>query len=84
MNISITLNRNTAPKLNCRVLVEAANGPTTKSGEKILQDRGILIFPDVFVNAGGVTVSYFEYLRNLDHVVPGQITKKVNTIHSYS
>lgn len=52
-----------AGRLDCRVVVEAANGPTTPAAERILAERGIEVVPDVLANAGGVTVSYFEWLQ---------------------
>jgi len=60
-------NQITAPRavsLDCRLVVEAANGPTTPEGESILERRGIEVIPDVLANAGGVIVSYFEWLQN--------------------
>jgi glutamate dehydrogenase (NAD(P)+) len=54
-----------AAKLNCRMLVEGANGPTDLEADAILGDRGILVVPDILANAGGVTVSYFEWLQGL-------------------
>ena len=54
-----------AEKIDCRVVVEAANSPTTPIGEKILAERGITVLPDMLVNAGGVVVSYFEWTQNL-------------------
>jgi len=53
-----------APRLACRLLVEGANGPTTPAAEAILADRGIPVVPDVLANAGGVTVSYFEWVQD--------------------
>jgi glutamate dehydrogenase (NAD(P)+) len=53
-----------AAKIRCRLLAEGANGPTTLEADEILVDRGILILPDVLANAGGVTVSYFEWVQN--------------------
>ena len=54
-----------APDLKCRLLVEAANGPTDLEADAILGQRGILVVPDILANAGGVTVSYFEWLQGL-------------------
>ncbi|HEX4363344.1 MAG TPA: Glu/Leu/Phe/Val dehydrogenase [Solirubrobacteraceae bacterium] len=53
-----------AARLDCKLVVEAANGPTTPEAETILRDRGILVVPDVLANAGGVTVSYFEWVQD--------------------
>jgi glutamate dehydrogenase (NAD(P)+) len=54
-----------APRIDTKLVVEGANGPTTIEGDAILVDRGILILPDVLTNAGGVTVSYFEWVQDL-------------------
>lgn len=72
-----SINKNNVEKLNCKIVAESANGPTTLAAEKYLIDKGVLILPDVLLNAGGVTVSYFEWLKNLEHVKPGTMTKKV-------
>lgn len=52
-------------------MAEGANGPTTPAGEEELEKKGILVLPDLLMNAGGVTVSYFEYVKNLGHIRPG-------------
>ncbi len=54
-----------AERLQCRIVVEAANGPTDLAGDAILDDRGIFVVPDILANAGGVTVSYFEWVQGL-------------------
>jgi glutamate dehydrogenase (NAD(P)+) len=59
------INEGNADSIKARVLVEGANGPTTHEAEPILKDRGILVVPDILANAGGVVVSYFEWLQNL-------------------
>jgi len=54
-----------APDLKARIVVEGANGPTTPAADRILHDRGIMVVPDILANAGGVTVSYFEWVQGL-------------------
>jgi glutamate dehydrogenase (NAD(P)+) len=61
------IHKQNADRLRCRVLVEGANSPTTPAADEILADKGILVVPDVMANAGGVVVSYFEWVQNLQH-----------------
>jgi len=53
-----------AERINCKVLAEGANGPTTAAADEILQSKGIFVIPDILANAGGVTVSYFEWVQD--------------------
>jgi glutamate dehydrogenase len=62
--ISGVINKHNASKINCQIVIEAANGPTTKEALGILDEREILVVPDILANAGGVVVSYFEWCQN--------------------
>lgn len=71
-----SLHKGNAHNIKCKAVFEGANGPTTFAAEKIFTDRGIICCPDMLVNGGGVTCSYFEWLKNLEHISPGKMTKK--------
>ncbi|MBA3422275.1 MAG: glutamate dehydrogenase [Thermoleophilaceae bacterium] len=57
-----------ADRLNCRMMIEGANSPTTPKADEILEDKGVYVIPDVMANAGGVVVSYFEWVQNMQHL----------------
>jgi glutamate dehydrogenase (NAD(P)+) len=57
-----------APKVRAKVIVEAANGPTTAEADKILSEKKVILVPDILANAGGVVVSYFEWVQNLQAI----------------
>lgn len=71
-----SLHAGNAELVQVKAIFEGANGPTTYAAETIFTRRGIVCAPDMLVNGGGVTCSYFEWLKNLDHVAPGRLTKK--------
>jgi glutamate dehydrogenase (NAD(P)+) len=72
------INRTNMSKINCRVVAEAANGPITPAADEYLRKRNVLVLPDIFMNAGGVTVSYFEWTKNLSHMRYGRLEKRVD------
>jgi glutamate dehydrogenase (NAD(P)+) len=72
------INGDNAPRVKAKLIGEAANGPLTPDADEILAKSGAIVVPDMYLNAGGVTVSYFEWLKNLSHVRYGRMEKRFN------
>ena len=69
-----------AMRIQARMIVEAANGPVTYEADEILANRNVTILPDIFINAGGVTVSYFEWTRNISHIRFGRLQRRYDEL----
>jgi glutamate dehydrogenase (NAD(P)+) len=78
------INAGNAMNIRARLIVEAANGPVTYEADEILRHRGIVILPDIYINAGGVTVSYFEWTHNLSHMRFGRLQRRFDELRGTS
>lgn len=80
------LTKRNADRVQARVIVEAANGPTTNEADRIFSDKGVLVVPDILANAGGVTVSYFEWVQDLQHFfwAESEINQRLESIMTRS
>lgn len=72
-----SIHKGNADKIKAKIIAEAANGPVTPDAETLLASKNIFILPDILLNAGGVTVSYFEYLKGINHIGFGKMSKRL-------
>jgi glutamate dehydrogenase (NAD(P)+) len=80
--LEMQITRVNAGRLQCRILAEGANGPTTPEADAILRDKGVFVIPDILANAGGVVVSYFEWVQDLQNFFwsEEEVNKKLRDI----
>lgn len=78
------INAGNAHAVQARLIAEAANGPVTFEADAILRERGKVIIPDIFLNAGGLTVSYFEWIKNLSHIRFGRLERRFEEMRGQS
>lgn len=76
------INMENAPRIQAKLIAEAANGPVTFDADSILLEKGMSIIPDTYLNAGGVTVSYFEWIKNISHIRFGRMQRLHDETHN--
>jgi glutamate dehydrogenase (NAD(P)+) len=76
------INSRNVAKIRAKVIGEAANGPVTAAADKVLRENGVLVVPDIYLNAGGVTVSYFEWTKNLSHMRYGRMSQHLENLEA--